>query len=270
MSNQTRPNPESFTVQTFLPTRVASIDVCEVGRKKHHILAFLELDVTQARETIHRLKAETGQAVSFTAWIVKCVSIAASEYPEAHAVYLGRNRRAVFTGVDITVIVEREINGKRVPLPYVVRDTQTKSVQSISDEIRAAQSESMQGQVVLGARRASLAERLYPWLPGLVRRLFWTMLLKSPGRMRATMGTISVTSVGMYGRASAWIVPITVYPLCLGLGTITKKPGVVDDTIRIREVLHTTVMLDHDVIDGAPAARFMSRLAELVESAHGL
>ncbi|WP_205625975.1 2-oxo acid dehydrogenase subunit E2 [Halorubrum tropicale] len=27
---------------------------------------------------------------------------------------------------------------------------------------------------------------------------------------------------------------------------------------------------DHDVVDGAPAARFVQRLRELVESAHGV
>jgi len=31
-----------------------------------------------------------------------------------------------------------------------------------------------------------------------------------------------------------------------------------------------TVLIDHDVVDGAPAARFVSRLAELVENGYGL
>jgi pyruvate/2-oxoglutarate dehydrogenase complex dihydrolipoamide acyltransferase (E2) component len=35
-------------------------------------------------------------------------------------------------------------------------------------------------------------------------------------------------------------------------------------------MLDLTLMFDHDVIDGAPAARFSARLIELMESAHGL
>jgi pyruvate/2-oxoglutarate dehydrogenase complex dihydrolipoamide acyltransferase (E2) component len=30
------------------------------------------------------------------------------------------------------------------------------------------------------------------------------------------------------------------------------------------------VTFDHDVVDGAPAARFVRRLGELVEDAHGI
>jgi pyruvate/2-oxoglutarate dehydrogenase complex dihydrolipoamide acyltransferase (E2) component len=42
------------------------------------------------------------------------------------------------------------------------------------------------------------------------------------------------------------------------------------ERIEVREMLALTVSVDHDVIDGAPAARFGARLAELIESAAGL
>ena len=35
-----------------------------------------------------------------------------------------------------------------------------------------------------------------------------------------------------------------------------------------REYLCVTISLDHDIVDGAPAARFIQRLKELVESGH--
>jgi pyruvate/2-oxoglutarate dehydrogenase complex dihydrolipoamide acyltransferase (E2) component len=37
-----------------------------------------------------------------------------------------------------------------------------------------------------------------------------------------------------------------------------------------REVLCLTVSVDHDIVDGAPAARFTQRLKELIEEGHGL
>ncbi|HNW30614.1 MAG TPA: 2-oxo acid dehydrogenase subunit E2 [Spirochaetota bacterium] len=37
-----------------------------------------------------------------------------------------------------------------------------------------------------------------------------------------------------------------------------------------RKVLYLTVLFDHDVIDGAPAARFMVDFTALLENAHGL
>jgi pyruvate/2-oxoglutarate dehydrogenase complex dihydrolipoamide acyltransferase (E2) component len=44
----------------------------------------------------------------------------------------------------------------------------------------------------------------------------------------------------------------------------------VDGEIRIREYLSVTISFDHDIVDGAPAARFAQRLKELVESGYGL
>jgi pyruvate/2-oxoglutarate dehydrogenase complex dihydrolipoamide acyltransferase (E2) component len=54
------------------------------------------------------------------------------------------------------------------------------------------------------------------------------------------------------------------------VGGITKKPGVVDDSIQIREYLHITVTADHGIVDGGPLVRFVSRLTELLETGHGL
>jgi pyruvate/2-oxoglutarate dehydrogenase complex dihydrolipoamide acyltransferase (E2) component len=44
----------------------------------------------------------------------------------------------------------------------------------------------------------------------------------------------------------------------------------VDGRIESREYLSLTIIFDHDVIDGAPAARFTRRLVELIESGYGL
>lgn len=54
------------------------------------------------------------------------------------------------------------------------------------------------------------------------------------------------------------------------LGGIAEKPVVVDGKIEIREMLSVTVSFDHDIVDGAPAARFTSQLKSLVEGGYGL
>jgi pyruvate/2-oxoglutarate dehydrogenase complex dihydrolipoamide acyltransferase (E2) component len=40
--------------------------------------------------------------------------------------------------------------------------------------------------------------------------------------------------------------------------------------LRSREFLSLTVTFDHDVVDGAPATRFVQRLGERIESCHGI
>ncbi len=75
-----------------------------------------------------------------------------------------------------------------------------------------------------------------------------------------------VTSVGMFDTGTAWVIPKTFMPLTVAVGPIAKKPRVIKNSIVVRDILHLTVVLDHDVIDGAPAARFVSRLKHLMES----
>jgi len=74
----------------------------------------------------------------------------------------------------------------------------------------------------------------------------------------------------MVGTGGGWGIPITSHPLDVAVGGISEQPRIVDGRIAVREVLNLTISVDHDVIDGAPAARFGSRLRELLESAYGL
>jgi pyruvate/2-oxoglutarate dehydrogenase complex dihydrolipoamide acyltransferase (E2) component len=54
------------------------------------------------------------------------------------------------------------------------------------------------------------------------------------------------------------------------LGGIAERPGVINGEIAIREFLSVTISFDHDIVDGAPAARFAQRLKDLIESSYGL
>ena len=54
------------------------------------------------------------------------------------------------------------------------------------------------------------------------------------------------------------------------IGGIDKKPGVVNDKIEIRNYLHVTLTVDHDLIDGSPLARLVSTFIDLIENAYGL
>jgi pyruvate/2-oxoglutarate dehydrogenase complex dihydrolipoamide acyltransferase (E2) component len=60
------------------------------------------------------------------------------------------------------------------------------------------------------------------------------------------------------------------HTLALTLGGIAEKPGVVEGRIQVREYLSVTLSFDHDLVDGAPAARFTQRFVNLIESGYGL
>ena len=79
-----------------------------------------------------------------------------------------------------------------------------------------------------------------------------------------------VTSVGMFGTAAGWGVPLPGHTLCLTVGGIEHKPVLNNGDLQNREHLCLTVSFDHDIVDGAPAARFIQRLASLVQEGAGL
>jgi hypothetical protein len=117
--------------------------------------------------------------------------------------------------------------------------------------------------------------RLMLWLPGplpkLAQAVVRTAKRRDPaGRWVAMAGTVSLTAVGMFGKRGGWGLAPVQHTLCLIVGGITRKPAMVEDRVEPREFLSLTVVFDHDVVDGAPAARFVQRLVELVECGHGL
>lgn len=137
----------------------------------------------------------------------------------------------------------------------------------ITKEISNAKNQQISKEdIVLGSKRNKFSDSLYYFLPGFVRRFFWRFLLNHPTLAKKLMGSVIITSVGMMGKINGWFIPASVHPLSFGIGSIIKKPVVIKDKIEIREILNMTVLMNHDVIDGAPMARFISKLSENIES----
>ena len=53
--------------------------------------------------------------------------------------------------------------------------------------------------------------------------------------------------------------------LCFALGSTVKKPWVVENDVQVRDILHLTILFDHDVVDGIPAARFAAKLVDRIQ-----
>jgi pyruvate/2-oxoglutarate dehydrogenase complex dihydrolipoamide acyltransferase (E2) component len=257
----------SCRLEPFPNLRRQQIDWLELMHRQHTIHALLEVDVTDARRSIRGYRSKTGQPLSFTAFVIWCVAQAVDADKRMHAYRKGRRQLVVFDEVDVAVPVERVVEGRELPVPFIVRAANRKQPAEIHQEIQMARREE--------APRALAGARWLPlWLllPGFLRRYVWATLLGNPHRRKEITGTALVTAVGMFGRGTAWGIPLTGYTLCVTVGGIARKPGVVRDSagrqeerVEVREYLSLTVSLDHDLIDGAPAARFAARLKELIE-----
>lgn len=253
--HQTLPLPK---IRRFL------VDTIELGSQKHLIHGLLEADVTDTRRRLQQWRDETGTTPSFTGFIVACVGKAVDENKIMHAYHGSRDKLVLFSDVDIATIVEVEAGGRKFPVGHIIRAANRRSLWDIHEEIRRVQAKrELEDDAAPGGS-------LMLNLPGFLRRFLYRASVRNPQAMKTRAGTVLVTSVGMFGAGAGWGIPISFHTLTVTVGGIVQRPGVKDGQIDIGEFLSVTISCDHDIVDGAPAARFAHRLKELVEEGYGL
>ena len=169
---------------------------------------------------------ELGVRVSYDALFVKALATALSEGPALNAVVEG-DAILVLDEVHVAVAVAAE-EGLVVP---VVRDAPSRALVEIAETIEDF------------GRRARQGKLLPDELGG---------------------GTVTITNLGAYGVDS--FTPILNPPqsAILGIGRIAPRPMAVGSTLVVAPTVHLSLTWDHRVADGVPAARLLSRLAELI------
>ena len=231
-------------------------------QRKPRMHGLIEVDVTRAREFLRDHKAKTGEALSFTAFIIACVAKAVDEHKAVQESRKGRKHLILFEDVDVSTYIERDVAGQKQIMPYIIRAANRKTFREIHHEIRAAQGEDV--------AKAVVGFKLVQFLPTFLFRFFLWMVGRYPQMEKKYRGTVELTAVGMFGKGSSWGIPPAGPTLTIIVGGIGEKPGVVDGHIALRDYLSMTISFDHDIIDGAPAARFTQRLKDLIESGYGL
>lgn len=242
--------------------RLAS-DLGWLVRNRYSMRGLLEIDVTRPRRLIREHKARTGETLSFTAFLTSCVAHAVDDDKQVQAMRNWRGNLVIFDDVDIGTLIEREAEGEKYPLAHIVRAANKKSYREIHDEIRRVQAQP------LSDKEAGSLDMILK-LPRFVRRgLLWGVY-SSPRLRKQNMGTVALSAVGMFGSKSGWGMAPNSHTLGVLVGGIASRPGVVDDRIEVREFLDVTLDFDHDLIDGAPAARFAKSVTDLIESGFGV
>jgi pyruvate/2-oxoglutarate dehydrogenase complex dihydrolipoamide acyltransferase (E2) component len=245
------------------------IDLLNNLAPKHRIYGLVEIDVTNAKSFISDYESRTGEKLSFTAWVIKCIGQAVSEHKEVQALKKSKTKLVVFDDVDVGMMIEKQTKSGKVPTQYCVRKANEKSYRQIHDEIRQAQKIDSGDRIVTGKRK-SQSDNPLRRLPGPLQRFFWRKFRKDPFLRKQMMGTVGVTAVGMFGKGGGWAIPIGLHPIVFALGGISSKSRDSSDPTNIGEFLNMTVMFDEEVSFGAPATRFLSRLSELMQSGFGL
>ena len=166
--------------------------------------------------------------VSYTTILVKAVARALTEHSIINAALEGEKIK-IFEDVNIGVAVATE-NGLVVP---VIRNADKKSLEEIETALKRLTEKAKQGRLV---------------------------------RDEVTGGTFTISNLGMYG--VEFFTPIINPPeaAILGVGRVAEKPVVVNGNVQVRPVLMLSLSYDHRVIDGVPAAQFLSKVKHFIEN----
>jgi len=183
---------------------------------------------------LSRLRAELNAApgrprISVTHLLIKALGLTLAELPAMNRIWLD-GRILAFDGADVGMVTETP-QGLRIP---VLRDAAT---QPLDDLARQA---------------TSLAQRA------------------RDGQLRGEEvggGAVSLSNVGMFGVTG--LAPIISPPQAMILGVGAERalfrPGA-DGTPEARRELQLTLAVDHRIVDGAEAARFLAAVARYLEA----
>ena len=179
--------------------------------------------------------------------------------------YRKGNKLIVFDDVDVSTMVERTVNGVPVPVSYILRKANTKSVFEISEEIRNAKTgdtaDLIDSKEIQSKRNfIAVVKRV-----GVLRRWFLKRMFNDPFLKKKYNGTVGFSSMGMFSHElTGWVVPITPQVLSAMVGGIREVPGIINGEIAKCEMACITISMDHDILDGAQTARFIEKFRKLL------
>jgi len=196
-----------------------------------HVYSVYEVDFHRISKLRDKLKAEyeaAGARLTYTSFIAAATVDAIRQFPLVNASIDGEN--IVYKrDINLGIAVALD-NGLLVP---VIRNADERNLLGLSRAI------------------ADLASRARS------KKL-------NPEEVQG--GTFTITNPGIFG--ALYGLPVINQPqvAILGVGSIDKRPVVIDDAIAVHPVCHLTLGYDHRLIDGAEAGKFLAYLKERLEN----
>lgn len=198
-----------------------------------HITLMDEVDVTELielRKWGKEQAANRGVKLTYLPFIMKAVVGALRVFPTLNASIDAENEEIVIKKYYHIGMAAATDNGLMVP---VLKDADRKSIFDLAGELT---------DKAVRARDMKLA----------------------PDELKGS--TFTISSLGNMG--GTFFTPIINQPevAILGVGAIKEKPVVHNGEVAVRSILHLSLSVDHRLIDGDVAARFLTRLKSLLES----
>lgn len=221
--------------QTFVPLssvrRITAQRLSESARAAPHVTLFTEADATQLVAAREQISAELGEKLSYNTLLIALCARALREHPMLNASWAGDAKLGVLVHAHVNIALA--VDTERGLLTPVVHDADTKSLRTLHAEVSTLVQQAQAGTL-------------------------------SPDALRDA--TFTITNLGMYDVDG--FTPIINPPQAaiLGVGRIRERAvPQADGRVVARAMLTLSLSFDHRVVDGAPAARFLQRVKQLIE-----
>jgi pyruvate/2-oxoglutarate dehydrogenase complex dihydrolipoamide acyltransferase (E2) component len=242
-------------------------DLLARARKFHApVTGSLELDVTDTRLRIQEDR-RAGRRIGLVSYLVRATALLVQQRPllQRHlfTTWYGRTREVVFDHITCTLIVSRKgPDGEPILLPLLLENVDRRSIEEI-DAIIAEHRD----RPIEELEQFKALERVKK-APRLALSWFSYKARSDPEFYLKYFGTYGLSSLidpggGINGLSTYANTAVAFLP-----STLKMRPWVVRGKIVPREILNMSVVVDHNLIDGAEALKISHLLRDLVEKPH--
>lgn len=199
-----------------------------------HIFLTVEVDMSRLeanRKLMNQMALNEGlPKISLTAYMVRIIASCLKRHPYLNA-SLEENKITFWKEINIGIATALE-NGLIVP---VIHNADQMMVNELNTQVKRLAKQAHDGELTLSEIQG---------------------------------GTFTISNMGMFGIHSFTSIINPPQSAILSVGTIKRRPVVVDeeDSINVRPIMMMTLAADHRIVDGAVAANFMMDLVKNLEN----
>jgi pyruvate dehydrogenase E2 component (dihydrolipoamide acetyltransferase) len=187
----------------------------------------MEARMEAVLEQRRQLRSQTGEEISITAYVVKAAAKALEDHQMINSSLEGDELR-IYGDINVAVAINTP-DGLVAP---VIPQTNRRSLREISRDIHGLTERAVQNKLTISD---------------------------------VTGGTFTISNLGGYG--VDLFAPVINPPQCaiLGFGRTSERPIIVEKQVRAASVTTLSLVFDHRIVDGVPAAEYLQRVKELLE-----
>ncbi|AHI55869.1 dihydrolipoamide acetyltransferase family protein [Listeria ivanovii] len=172
-------------------------------------------------------KKEEGYSLTYFSFFIKAVAQALKEFPQLNSTWAG-DKIIEHGNVNISIAIAA---GDLLYVP-VIKNADEKSVKGIAREISELASKARSGKLAQADMEG---------------------------------GTFTVNSTGSFGSVQSMGIINHPQAAILQVESIVKRPVIVDDMIAVRDMVNLCLSIDHRILDGLLAGKFLQAIKSTVE-----